>query len=71
MRPSKASKAAITRAKTTIAVTALRADVNASPGDFVGVGGMLVLVGVFVEVGQGVIVGRSVGVPVGEVGVGV
>ena len=52
-------------------LTTLRADETGSPGEGVDVGGMGVWVDVGVEVGQGVMVGRSVGVDVGGVGVGV
>lgn len=51
--------------------TAPRADETGNPGARVGVGGLSVLVAVAVEVGQDVIVNRSVGVDVGGVGVGV
>lgn len=58
-------------ATTTITITASRAAETGSPGDRVGVGGTGVQVEVGVEVGQGVMVGRPVGVEVGNVGVGV
>jgi len=52
-------------------ITASFAAGTSTPGDGVGVGGIAVAVDVGREVGQGVMVGRSVGVPVGWVGVGV
>ena len=58
----------MTSAATTITVTAPRAAETGTPDDGVGAGGTGVSVDVGVEVGQGVMVGRSVGVPVGWVG---
>ena len=52
-------------------ITASFAAGTSTPGDGVGVGGIAVAVEVGRDVGQGVMVGRSVGVPVGWVGVGV
>ena len=54
-----------------IKITVLPADVAGIPGDGGGVGGSGEAGNVDVDVGQGVIVGRMVGVPVGCVGVGV
>jgi len=54
-----------------IATTAPSAAETGRPGEGVGVGGIMVAVDVGVEVGQGVIVGGRVGVPVGWVWVGV
>jgi len=57
--------AASTSAATTIKDIAVRAVETGSPGEGVGVGGMGVFVDVGVDVGQGVIVGRPMGVTVG------
>ena len=57
--------AASTNAPTTIEVNARRAVETGSPGEGIGVGGMGVFEDVGVDVGQGVIVGRLVGVNVG------
>jgi hypothetical protein len=54
-----------------IIVAVLRADETDNPGEVVGLGGRSVFVVVVVEVGQEVLVGCFVGVPVGCVGVGV
>jgi hypothetical protein len=70
-RPSKATRPARIRAETTIAPTAPPAAVTGRPGEGVGVGGRSVAVEVGVDVGQGVLVGGTVGVDVGWVGVGV
>jgi len=56
---------------TEIRIAVLRTEMTGNPGAGVAVDGMGVLVEVGVEVGQGVMVGSLVGVPVGWVGVGV
>jgi len=61
----------MTSAATIIEITVARAVEIGMPGARVGVGGTSVSVEVGVEVGQGVMVGRPVGVEVGWVGVGV
>ena len=66
-----ATRNASIRAVKAITATAPPAVDTGSPGEGVGVGGIVVAVDVGVAVGHGVLVGGMVGVEVGWVGVGV
>jgi hypothetical protein len=71
LRPKTATSPASTSAETMIAATVSPAAETGNPGEGVGVGGKVVAEGWGEEDGQGVMVGGTVGVEVGWVGVGV